>query len=77
VLRHTRRPHELVLVDNGSTDGTATLLKEIAGRTGPERVKNVPHEMNLGFPVGCNQGFGEARRRYHVLLNNDTVVAEG
>src|SRR5207248_6632973 len=35
VLRHTRPPYELILVDNGSTDETPTYLGEIAHRYGP------------------------------------------
>jgi GT2 family glycosyltransferase/predicted Zn-dependent protease len=77
VLRHTRAPYELVVVDNASTDGTAEYLKELCSRPGPDRVAVIRNASNVGFPAGCNQGLAAARGQYLVFLNNDTVVTEG
>lgn len=77
VLRHTRPPYELVLVDNGSTDGTPGFLEEFRARPGPVHVEVIRNETNRGFPAGCNQGLVRARGEYVVFLNNDTIVTPG
>ena len=77
VLQHTRKPFELILIDNGSTDGTPEYLNEIRSRPEPARVEVIRNEENLGFAVGCNQGLAEAQGDFLVLLNNDTVVTDG
>ena len=77
VLRKTRSPYELILVDNASTDATPTYLEELRARPGPARVEVVRNETNLGFAAGCNQGLAKAQGRWVVFLNNDAVVADG
>jgi GT2 family glycosyltransferase/tetratricopeptide (TPR) repeat protein len=77
ILRCTRPPYELILIDNASTDGMGAYFKEIAARRGPARVAVICNDTNLGFAGGCNQGVAAARGAYLVFLNNDTVVTDG
>jgi glycosyltransferase involved in cell wall biosynthesis len=72
---HTRPAWELIVIDNGSTDGTAAYL------AGVRDMANVPvtvvtNTTNLGFPAAINQGLRLARGEYLVLLNNDVVVTD-
>lgn len=76
LARHTRRPWELVAVDNGSTDGTAAYLAGVAD-AGAFPVVVVTNPENRGFPAACNQGLKAARGDHLVLLNNDAVVTDG
>jgi GT2 family glycosyltransferase len=66
---------ELVVVDNGSSDGTPSYLARLAERDA--RVRVVLNGSNLGFAPACNQGLGLATGDHLVLLNNDTMVAPG
>lgn len=52
---------ELIVVDNGSSDGT-------------EKYVTVKNKENVGFAVANNQGVKRAKGEYILLLNNDTKV---
>lgn len=62
---------EVIVVDNGSTDGSVELLKEKFCNF----VKLIENEENLGFAKGVNVGIEIARGKYIMTLNNDTRLA--
>jgi len=64
------KPLEVILVDNGSTDGSL----ELARRDYPE-VRVIPLSDNRGFAPACNIGLRAAQGEILILLNNDTQVA--
>ncbi len=61
---------EVILVDNGSIDGSAEFVEERYGRW----VQVIRNAKNLGFAEGNNVGIRIARGKYIVALNNDTVA---
>jgi N-acetylglucosaminyl-diphospho-decaprenol L-rhamnosyltransferase len=61
---------EIIVVDNASTDGSASMVK----REFPS-VKLLPLEHNSWFCAGNNQGIDVAGGEYVLLLNPDTVPA--
>jgi glycosyltransferase involved in cell wall biosynthesis len=73
---HTRPSWELIVIDNGSTDGTGLYLAG-ARDLAAVPVTVVSNTTNLGFPAAINQGLQLARGEYLVLLNNDVVVTDG
>ena len=66
---------ELILVDNGSTDGTVEFLKDFASKK--SNVKVIYNSENLGFSKGCNQGADAAQYDYIAFLNNDILLPSG
>lgn len=75
-LAGTKRDEaELILTDNGSTDGTAEYFDEIARTHAHVRV--VHNRVNLGFGVPNNRALAMARGEFFVTLNNDTRVPSG
>jgi len=78
IKEHTSGPYELIIVDNGSTDGTAQYLEsEVGGRKAEIRIKIIKNKKNLGFAAGNNQGMAKADGDHVVLMNNDVVVTDG
>jgi GT2 family glycosyltransferase len=66
---------ELVVVDNGSRDGTAAYLDALAAQAPCGRV--LRNAENRGFPAAANQGLAAARGATLVLLNDDVVAPAG
>jgi GT2 family glycosyltransferase len=62
--------HEIILVDDGSTDGTREWLATLTDP--PFRV--VLNEKNLGYAGANNRGAALARGEFIALLNNDLVL---
>jgi GT2 family glycosyltransferase/predicted TPR repeat methyltransferase len=75
IERHTPEPHELIIVDNGSTDGTPGFLRSYAAAR--ENVRVILNAENRGFAAGNNLGFALSRGEFVLLLNNDTLVTPG
>ncbi len=77
VFRWTRRPYELLLVNNGSTDATPGYLDSLRERPGPDRVEVIRNPTDRGFPAAFNQAIARSRGSCVVLLDNETVMTEG
>ena len=76
VLEQTEAPpFELIVVDNGSSDGTREYLERLVDLDG--RVRVIRNDENRGFVRAVNQGLADARGETLVLLNNDAVVPRG
>jgi GT2 family glycosyltransferase len=65
----TYSPLEVIVVDNGSMDGSVALLK-----TNYPWVKLIRFDQNTGFSVAVNAGILQASGDLVALLNNDTIV---
>lgn len=70
IARCTDVPYELILVDNGSTDGTSEYLRTVEATV-------VANTVNLGCAKAWNQGVRAATAPAIGILNNDIVVTPG
>lgn len=60
---------EVILVDNASGDATVLAVKKRF-----PKVKIIESQKNLGFAGGNNLGLKQAKGRYLLLLNSDTLI---
>jgi GT2 family glycosyltransferase len=72
VLALDPAPAEVIVVDNGSADGTAEYLRQVH-----PNVTVVALDQNLGFAGGNNAGARHATAPYLAFLNNDAQVDPG
>jgi GT2 family glycosyltransferase len=61
---------EIIVIDNGSIDGTVAMVKEIK----ESKIKIIENKENVGFVKAVNQGLKQAEGEYLLLLNSDIFV---
>src|ERR1051325_7394070 len=69
IAEGTSAPHEIIVVDNGSTDGTAARLQTMH----PD-VRVIINESNLGHCRAINSGLEVASGEFVLVLDADTVI---
>ncbi len=67
IYENTEDSYEIIVVDNGSTDGTGKFLEGASCRV-------VHNQRNQGYPRAINQGIEAARGQYICLVDNDTIL---
>ncbi len=59
--------HELIIIDNASSDGSLELLESYV-----DKINLIRNNENFGFSKAVNQGIKASTSKYVMLLNNDT-----
>jgi GT2 family glycosyltransferase len=71
VVDETSSPHEIIVIDNSSADGSADMVR----REFPQVVL-IANTDNKGFAAANNQGLRIAKGKNLLLLNPDTVILD-
>ncbi|MEU1291825.1 glycosyltransferase [Streptomyces sp. NPDC005840] len=71
-LARSTHPIEVIVVDDGSTDGTSRIAREAADALGMTNVRVIRQE-NAGKPAALNNGVRSARYDIVVMMDGDTV----
>ncbi len=73
VMAQTYSRWELLLVEDGSSDGTAAVIKEYVRKKGEKRIRLIMQPENLGAARARNRGLKEAEGRYIAYLDADDL----
>jgi len=70
-MQRVKQPFEVVVVDNGSDDGSLEMLSREFSQLDVFQLKLIRNEENRGFCAANNQGFAASNTPLVALLNND------
>ncbi len=68
LFKNSFQNFEVLVIDNGSTDGSQQMVKEKF-----PKVRLIQNSENKGYAGACNQGIALSQSEFVLLLNNDTV----
>ncbi len=77
LAEHTPGNVQAVVVDNGSSDATASELEPLGTTLFSDRFVRVRCDANVNFGPGCNLGARAASADLLFFLNNDTLLTPG
>ncbi|HEY6976145.1 MAG TPA: glycosyltransferase family 2 protein [Chitinophagaceae bacterium] len=72
ILKQTFNDFELLLVDDGSTDNSVSIIREYSD----DRIRLLQNETNLGLFLTRNRGIEEARGKYFATLDCDDIATK-
>lgn len=74
-LNYPKEKLEVIVVDNGSTDGSQKVIKSIKSKSESKGIKFtlIENKANLGFAKAVNNGVRKAKGEYLLITNNDVV----
>jgi GT2 family glycosyltransferase len=75
VLYHHRLVQNIVVVDNASSDSSASDFADFSGM--PFKMQIIYNTSNHGFAAACNQGANLTSSEFLLFLNPDTLLFEG
>jgi GT2 family glycosyltransferase len=76
LARQDHPSYEVIVIDNGSGDGSVALVKDLM-RSYPVALRLIENASNRGFCAANNQGFAAGQSELVALLNNDAEAESG
>lgn len=73
MLRKIKIEHELIVVDDASTDDSVAILNEIKAQDSSASLRTILREKNGGFPIAADQGIRATKGETVFVIKNDCV----